>query len=207
MDIVEVSEDMSLEERESLKKYQDSGNLGLNKITEEDISQFLELYMAGNTYSEIAKTTGKNKSIILHLSSRDGWLLKRKKHFNEISLSISNKIINSKLDSANSLMLMQTALSKYIGAKAIDYIKTGDAAHIEGMDSKTLQNFFKTIESLDKLLNNNKGESVSSPRVDINVTGSNPKIEDSEDGVKITTENEKGDILSILASYKKSNSK
>ena len=206
MDVVNFSEDMNLKDRDSVNKFISNGTPGLSKIEDSDVVKFFTLYMSGNTYTEISKSTKTKKDIILYLSQKNQWHTKKMEYFSDISTSFLDKARASKIKSANTVILVKAALGQYISDRMEEFIKTGDSKIIESFDSKTLQNFFKAIEALDKILGGGSGgEGSSMPKIDINLAGNSHKIEEKTNGdVEIIAKTENGDILSLLASYKKS---
>ena len=196
---------MTSGEKVDLEEFTNNGSPGLSKIEDLEISRLFEMYLSGHSYGEISEASQKPKNIILSLSKNNNWYVKKMTYFNDIAIHFADKTRLVKLESANTILNVQSALSKFIGNQASQYIKTNNPKHLEKIDSKVLQSFFKAIEALDKITNPTNKD--SSPQIDINLSNSQHKIEEKQDGVEITTKNSNGDILSILASYKKSQSK
>ena len=206
MQLTEIAEDMSPLDVESLEIYRANGLPGLVKIEESDTLQWFTRYMSGHTYQEIAEATNKNKEMILYVSQRNQWHVKKMDYFNDLAIHFTDKSRQAKLESANTVLLANAALGKYIGEELQRFIKTGDKSIMENFDSKNFQNFLKAIEALDKMLGGGKASGAGIPKVDINLSGSNHKIEEKPEGIEITTKAENGDTLSLLASYKKAQS-
>lgn len=204
MELTEISEDMTEDEKNSIEEFRSNGSPGLAKIEDTDVVQFFNLYIAGNTYGEIAEITKKNKSIILFISQRNKWHIRKMDYLNDLTMHLADKSRQAKLESANTLSLATNAFSKYLSEELQRYIKTGDKTIMENLDSKVFANFLKSIDTLDKLLGNKAGGGAGLPKIDINVAGTNHKVQEKGEGVEITTTTESGDTLSLLANYKKS---
>jgi hypothetical protein len=95
---------------------------------------------------------------------------------------------------------MVSALNQYFGDKFINYLKTKNSKHIEGIDTKMLAQYYKSLEMLEKLMGANSN-TPQSPSVNINV-GSNATIEEKNGTVTVTDTSAK-DLLAALSKYKK----
>ena len=67
MDITEIAEDMSPEEKKSLAEFKSNGLPGFSKVNQNDIEKWFDLYMSGHTYTEISKVTKKKKDYIFKI--------------------------------------------------------------------------------------------------------------------------------------------
>lgn len=193
--------DLTQDEKASLDEYISNGLQGLSRIGEDDIIQWFELYMSGRSYKEIATSTYKNKNAVLYIAQRNGWHEKKMNHLNDVATNFVTKTKQAKLEGANTVLLANMALGKYISEELQEFIKTGDKKIMERFDGKNFQNFLKAIESLDKILGrSNKSDT---PSIDINISGGSTKTESSSEGIEITTKTTNGDTLSLLAKYKR----
>lgn len=192
---------MTEEEKKILVEYKANGLPGLVKIEDSDVHQWFKLYMTGHTYSEISQITKKKKGMILYVAEHNKWSLKKTDYFNDLAMHFVDKSREAKLESANTLVLVNSALSKFITEELQNYIKTGDKSIIENFDTKTFQNLVKAIETLNKLTG---GGGAGLPQIDINLSGGTAsELKERPEGIEITTKAENGDTLSLLAHYKK----
>ena len=207
MEVTEFADDMTIEEKKAVAEYRANGLPGLVKIEESDIAQCFNLYMSGKTYTEIAMEVKKNKEMILYLSEHGTWHEKRMAQYSEIALHLADKIQKTKIQSADTIANLIAGTGKYINEQVTKFQKTNNAEVLKDIDSKVLTSYFKSIEALDKLIGS-KGKG-GVPNVNIDMTGNTGKteIKEQEDGVEITTTNESGDTLSLLARYKKEKNK
>jgi hypothetical protein len=158
--------------------------------------------MSGKNYGEIASICNVKKELVLYIGNKLKWNEKRMSYYSEISSTLLQKTVTVKAESANTIATMVSALNQYFGDKFINYLRTKDAKHIDGIDSKMLAQYYKSLEMLDKLVPSSPSVAAT-PAVNINV-GSNAKIEQSPNGdVTVTTDDSAKEILSALAKYKK----
>lgn len=204
-ELTNIPNDMSLKDMKSIEKYRENGCPGLVKITDADVVKVLNLYMSGLTYSEISRNLKIKKDIILYLSHRNNWFQKRLDKIEDISHSLLDKIAQSKKETANTLALANTTLSKYVSEKLQNYIATGDPKFIEDMDDKVLSSLIKSNEALDRLLKGNGG--VPDIQINLNQTTNNDKPQDIEVKVEKRGDDEEDDgsegLLAALVKYKR----
>lgn len=204
MEVTKFSEDLSEEEQVALQSYISNGCPGLTKIDDTKVFKWFELYMAGKSYSEIAAITKEKKDLIVYIAHRGKWHEKHMQYYADIANNLTNKLKKVRLESANTVATAITALGKYYGDQFNKYLLTNDGSIIANMDTKTLAQYYKSIEVLDKMMSpSSGGEGSSSPSVNINV-GSNAKIEQKDDKtVEITTDEAAGDLIKALAKYQR----
>lgn len=205
-DLVKYSEDMSTEERVALQAFLDNGCPGLIQTTEADILKWFRLYMSGKSYLEISKIVNKNIDLILYMSYKSKWNEKKIEYYQSLIANLSQKTQQVALDSANTVAGMVSALNKYYGDTFNKYLTSNDPSIIEGIDTKLLSQYYKSLESLNKLISpkdNSKGGD-KSPAVNINLFGNAELSEGrSEGSERIVSEDDVGSILSILAQHKR----
>lgn len=203
-DIVKYQEDYSDEENKSLQEYIKSGCPGIVKVDEVKTFEWFNLYMSGKNYGEISKICNVKKEMVLYFANKLKWHEKRMAYYGDLSSSLIHKTQAVKVESASTIAAMVSAMNIYFGDKFVNYLKTRDSAHIEGVDSKMLAQYYKSLEMLDKLM----GMTPTAPppagagQVHVHTSGS-AKIEQAADGSTVITDNGAKDILSALAKYKK----
>lgn len=206
MEVTKFSEDLSEEEQISLQNYISNGCPGLTKIDDTKVFQWFELYMAGKGYSEIATITKDKKDLIMYISYKSKWHEKRMQYYSDMALNLTTKLKRVKLESANTVANAITALGKYYNDQFNKYLLTNDQNVISNMDTKTLAQFYKSIEVLDKIINPSAaGDSSQSPLPSVNINvGSSAKVEQKDDQtIEITTDEAAGDLIKALAKYQR----
>jgi hypothetical protein len=198
--IQKYQEDFTQEESKSLQEFVKSGCPGLAKISEDKTFEWFRLYMSGKGYGEIAALCNTKKDLVLYISNKLRWHEKRMSYYEDISSTLFNKTKDVKIESASTIAAMVSALNQYFGDKFISYLKTKDSKHIEGIDTKMLAQYYKSLEMLDKLMGG--GSSSSTPTVNVNV-GTNATVEQNSDNSITVTDNSAKELLSALAKYKK----
>ena len=209
LELANPPDDMSLEERKAVHDFMTDGCPGIGKVQDSDHFRWFELYMSGKTYAEIATITKWKKDTIMFIAYKSKWMEKRLKHYEDISQHMLAKVQAIKLDSANNMMTIISALGKYCQQKYDRYLVTNDPDVVEGMDQKIVTQYFKSIDLLHKLLNNGaededgvkKPQSV--PMVNINMGSGTIRQIDAKT-LEISDETA-GDLVKALASLKKSN--
>lgn len=202
LELAKNSLDLTEKEKGSLSMYIKEGLQGLVKIDESNTMQWFNLYMSGSSYKEIADTTQADKNMIMYISQRNGWHNKKMDYLNDVTSNFVMKTKQAKLEGANTVLLANMALGKYLSEEFQEFIKTGDKKIMERFDQKNFQNFLKAIESLDKIL----GRSTSSEgsNININISSDRKTDEKSNNDVEISAKTDNGETLALLAKYKKS---
>ena len=187
MDLETINNDMTDKEKEALVEYVKNGRPGLMKVSDTDVFNWFSLYMSGKTYVEIAEITNTKKNLVLYMSNKSGWYTKRMEHYQDLADNYIEKIRRTKLDSVNTINTSIAALGKYYGDKFNKFLSTNDKTIIEDMDTKMLAQYYKAIESLEKIIGNSSsaGEGSKNPMININL------------GAGITLEQKDGETLEI----------
>lgn len=204
-----MPQDMTLEEKQIVMEFISNGCPGLLKIQQSDVFKWFELYMAGKTYAEIATITKSKKDLIMYIAYKSTWIEKRLNHYEDISLSILEKVKQAKLDSANNVLTIMNALGKYCAQKYNRFLSTNDQNIIEGIDTKITAQYYKSIEILEKLMNpdddpDTRKNPSHSPLVNVNLgAGGSATIKQVDSKTLEITDETAGDILKSLANLKK----
>lgn len=209
MDLTLLPEDLSPEEKASLQEYVENGCPGLTKINDTKVFSWFELYMSGKSYNEIASITKDRRDLILYVSHKAKWHVRRMEYYNDISNSLTGKLQKVRIESANTVVTAITALGKYYNEKFNRFLLTNDSNIIEGMDTKTLAQYYKSLEMLEKLVNPSKNteDPGKNPGVTINV-GSNATVKQTDDNtLDIQTDDAAGDLLKALSKFQRSKEK
>ena len=156
--------------------------------------------MSGKGYGEIATLCNTKKDLVLYIANKLKWHEKRMSYYSDLSTTLVSKTQSVKIESASTIASMVSAMNIYFGDKFTSYLKTKDATHIEGVDSKMLAQYYKSLEMLEKLMGGSSDP--KNPSVNINV-GSSVTVEQTNDTTVTVTDNSAKEILSALAKYKK----
>lgn len=200
-------EDKTPQEKESLDRYKKNGCPGLTSLEETDVFKWFELYMSGKTYTEIAQITKSKKDLVMYVSSKGKWLEKRIEYYRDISEHIVKKTSQAKIDSINTLSAMVSALSKYYGKKFNEYLANNDDSIIEEMDTKMLAQYYKSTESLEKIMTQSDPDGDpdgdKAKGININLHSSNAQIKHLDDDSIEIKDDSVGEILKFLAGQNK----
>lgn len=200
-------EDMTEEEIGQLTLYVKNGLPGIQRVQESDIFQWFELYMAGKTYDEIARATGAQKDKVLYISHKQEWHDKRMQHYNDLLNNITGKLTHTKLGSINTMATIIAALNKFYGNKFNKYLKNNDESIIENLDTKLLTQYYKSMDTIEKLASDGRSKNPNSPDNGgnplIHMNIGNATIQQNEGEPLEITEENAGDILKSLAGSKK----
>jgi len=161
--------------------------------------------MSGKNYGEISKLCNVKKDLVLYFANKLKWHEKRMEYYGDLASSLVSKTNALKIESATTIAAMVSAMNIYFGDKFVNYLKTRDSSHIEGVDSKMLAQYYKSLEMLDKLMGNaptNPNPGSGAGQVHVHTSGS-AQIENKPDGSIVVTDNSAKDILSALSKYKK----
>ena len=209
MDIVNLPEDMTFEEKKLLREYKKDGCPGLVRINADKVSEWFNLYMGGKSYSEIAQISHQKKDIILYVAEKSQWHERRMASYQDTADNLLEKTKTSILKSADTVATMVLALNRYYNKKLNKYLATNDDGIIEGLNTRHMTEYRKTIESLEKLIASSTGYKKiprppedDRPSVNININSPAEIVEQSE-GIDITQIKTGGDMLKTLLKIKK----
>jgi hypothetical protein len=203
MDLKKIDNDFTEDEIERINTYVSNGSAGLESVVKDEhrMNTLFGLYMAGKTYEEISKISRVKKDIVLYLSAKMKWYEKRMEYLEDIQRQMTKKLSHTRIESLNFISDLINCHHKYYGDEINRYLETNDRTIIQNLDLKSLTQYFKSIEILEKILNptNISKGGGSGTTININATGS--KIDATDDSIEITPSNT-GDILKALANLK-----
>lgn len=210
MDLSKIDNDFSDEEVEKINTFVKNGCQGLDVLAAEEsrINSMFGLYMAGKNYVEISKITKVKKNLVLYMSAKMRWYEKRMEHLNEIQKAMGKRISTTKIESMNFIADLISMHHKYYGDEIDLYLSTGDKTIVENMDLKSLTQYFKSIEILEKIMNpsNVTRGGGSGNTVNVNAPDGATVTQLDENTLEITPGNQ-GDILKKLAELKDAQNK
>lgn len=199
-ELVKYQEDFNDEENKALQGFIKSGCPGLTKVDETKTFEWFNLYMSGKGYGEIASLCNTKKDLVLYIANKLKWHEKRMSYYSDLSTTLVSKTQAVKIESASTIAAAVSAMNVYFGEKFVNYLKTRDEKHIEGVDTKMLTNYYRSLEVLEKLMGGSTDS--KNPSVNINV-GSSATVEQTNENTVTVTDNSAKEILSALAKYKK----
>src|SRR5690606_1573012 len=130
-----LPEDMTLEEKQSLSNYIENGIPGMISDSAR-IFQCFQLYMSGKTYSEISEASGIKKDIILYFSNKFKWFDKKMNHYSDLMENMAKKVSHARLESANTIVTVVSALSKHRIERFAKYSANRNDNIIQSADMK-----------------------------------------------------------------------
>lgn len=186
-EIKKYQADMSSLQDEVLSAYVDAGLPSISKITESDIFQWFNLYMAGRNYAEIASQCNTELCKVLYIANKHKWYEKKSKHYESIMDKVDQKLSTIKGESIGFLVDMMSFVHKYYGQDITEYLKTNDRDAAKKIDFKNIDKYFKTIDALSKMLENpdkliRDVKIAQNPAVSVNLNVGDAKISKNEDG-------------------------
>jgi hypothetical protein len=160
--------DFTMKDLETIEKFKEGGLLGLAQLSDIDVEKAMALYLDGKTYRQVASVLKINKSTILYLADRFKWFELRQEYLEELSSTLPQKIIESKLQSQEFFLHLITAYQKKIGKNIDKYLKTNDEQWADKVDTKDLSAIIKITELLYKLSNESIGNPNDKSMVSLN---------------------------------------
>jgi hypothetical protein len=203
MDLSKIDNDFTDEEVERVNAYVSNGSAGLEVVVKDEhkMNSLFGLYMAGKTYEEISKISRVKKDIVLYLSAKMRWYEKRMEYLEDIQRQMTKKLSHTRIESLNFISDLINCHHKYYGDEINRYLQTNDRTIIENLDLKSLTQYFKSIEILEKILNPANVTKGGGSGTTININAAGSKIDATDDSIEITPSNT-GDILKALANLK-----
>jgi len=203
MNLSEIDNDFTDDEVKMINTFVSNGCIGLEGLVKDEhkINSMFSLYMSGKTYIEISKITKVKKELVYYMSAKMNWYEKRMEYLEDIQGKMTKKLSETRMESLNFITNLINCHHKYYGDEINEYLRTNDKTIIENLDLKSLSQYFKSIEILEKILNpTNITKGGSSTTVNINAAGSEIKQVD-KDTIEVTPTNS-GAILKELAKIK-----
>lgn len=207
MDLTKTDNDFTNEEVEKINNFVKDGCPGLATFAADEfkINNMFGLYMAGKTYTEISRCLTTKKNLVLYMSAKMNWYEKRMSHINDIQNSMTQKISDTRIQSLNFIADLINFHHKFYGEQIEEYMATGDSSKIANLDLKSLGQYFKSIEMLEKILNPVNVTSGNSKKngatININTPDGSTVRALDENTVEITP-SATGEVLKALAKLK-----
>jgi len=122
-------------------------------------------------------------------------------YLEDIQRQMTKKLSHTRIESLNFISDLINCHHKYYGDEINRYLQTNDRTIIENLDLKSLTQYFKSIEILEKILNPANVTKGGGSGTTININAAGSKIDATDDSIEITPSNT-GDILKALANLK-----
>lgn len=186
-----------------IERFVANGSPGFNLSDEAKITQMMDLYLSGKTYSQIARITRCPKELVMVYSQRLNWYPLKLEYQEELMNSMRGRIVAAKMQSQDFLLQLSQMWQKKIGKKMDQYMSTGDESHADSISLKEIDKYLKTLETLNKLTAEG-GPKGDKPLVGVNV-GDGVSITKQQDGsVEITPKAKTiGSMLETLANQRR----
>lgn len=126
------------------------GRPGFLDVSEEDAKKMFDLYLAGQTYRQIAGITRTSRALVMYLSQKIQWYDRRQEYIVELEGSKFTRIVEAKLMHQDLMLRYASALHKKIGNQLNSYMATGDDKKLESVNLKEMELLMKAMASLDK---------------------------------------------------------
>ncbi len=160
--------DFTMKDLELVQKFRDEGMIGLAKVTDVDMERCMALYLDGKTYRQIASVLKIKKDVILFLSHKFKWYELRTQYLEELSATLPQKIMDSKLQSQEFFLHLILAYQRKISRNVDKYLKTDDAQWADNVDVKDVNTLIKLTELMHKLNNDSIGNPNDKSMVSLN---------------------------------------
>jgi len=145
------TDDFTMKDLDLIRKFKDSGMLGLHTMKDTDIERAMSLYLDGRSYREIASVLKINKSVILFLSHKAKWYELRREYLDELQATIKDKVVEAKLRSQDFFLELKLAYEKKISKNIHQYLRTDDSAFFDKIDKKDIDVIVKITDILQRL--------------------------------------------------------
>jgi transposase len=163
--------DFTMRDLEAVSKFKENGMLGLHAIVDVDVERMMALYMDGKSYRQIAQVLKKDKTIILFLAHKFKWFEIRQDYLAELTATLKDKIVESKLQSQEFLLEVILAYQKKISRNIHQYLRTDSESFVDRIDPKDIGTVLKVMELLHKLNHETLGTPGDKSMVGLNGLG------------------------------------
>jgi hypothetical protein len=143
--------DFTIKDLKQIETFKEQGLLGLHTLKDTDVERAMALYLDGKTYRQISTVLKIDKTVILFLAHKFSWFELRKEYLDELHATIKEKVLESKLQSQEFLLHVQTALQQKITRDIDKYFRTGDDKFIDEINGKHLVSYLKVREAIYSL--------------------------------------------------------
>lgn len=190
--------DLTDEELKIYKEYKDAGFPGIMRVQQSDIFKWINLYMNGKSYFEIARDTKSNIAQIITVAVRQDWAKKKFDHFDSVHNNLGDKLMINRLESLVFLSDVQAYVHQTLGRDIKNYLQTQDPTLERKIDLKVLDKYIKAVDLIGKLAFNNKSDDPNRPQAVFNNFFGKTSIRKTGENTVEVEVSEPDDDLSII---------
>lgn len=143
--------DISNEDLEKVNKFIEDGMPGLGLVDDGKMYRMMELYLSGKTYTQIARASRINKTMLLYLAHKFNWYGRRREFLTELESTMRIRLMEAKVVSHDFLLQLATLWQTKIGNKIEAYAASGDEAMASSIDLKEVDKYLKVVEMIHKI--------------------------------------------------------
>lgn len=158
--------ELTVKDRQKLQKFIEDGLPGIATIEDSKIHTMFEMYLAGNTFSQISSYMRVKKEIVIFLSHKLSWFESKMEHLEDIQDSLGKRLTEDRIRSKDFALFVAQNWRRLVTGKLGEYLRTGNEALLQGIDLKEMEKYNKLVDSLH---NAPKAPQAKVPAVGINV--------------------------------------
>jgi hypothetical protein len=152
-------------------EYKDAGYPGISRVRDSDVFKWLNLYYAGKSYEEIARQTKSDVAQILATSVRHNWPKKRNDYLVSVQDKLQERLVANRMEALVFLTDVQSYVHNTIGKQIREYLETQNEELIKKIDLKSLDKYYKAVDTIEKLAFNKKDDNNQPPAIFNNFFG------------------------------------
>ena len=195
-------------ELEKIEKFKKDGLPGITVLNDIKMSKAIDLYLSGKTYTEVAKTIGVERELVLYMGQKFNWYATKMEHLQILDKTLKERILHAKLVNQDFVLQIQQFFLHKIGQKMTRFIATNDYDVANEIDGKDLDRYYKAVELIDKLTSDRAPSKDRAPAVGLNLGDGVTVTKTGENEVTITPkERTSGEMLNYLANLKREEDK
>jgi hypothetical protein len=193
--------DMTKTELNKAEDYARRGMPGVAVVTDALLARMFNLYLEGNTYTQISNILSIDKTVILYFSYKNNWYLTKQEYINELQEKIKGRVIDAKLRNQEFMLLLVQAWQNKIGKKLKTFLATGEGSYLDELDLKEVTQLMKAISMVNEFDSAGRPPAGKAPAVGLNLGNGVIVEKHGDNSVSITPKKESsiGDILQEYA--------
>jgi len=169
---VKYPPDMDPKEVAVLEEFVNEGLPLISKVDDNSILEWFNLYLAGKSYLQIAENTKSKIEHILYIANKFKWHERKMNHYNNVLGKIEQRVLATKVESAEFLLDVITFFHKKHGTKINDFIKTGKEDLLKNIHLGELDKYYKSLDALQKVLS----KPLENPNLSPSAPPANPAV-------------------------------
>lgn len=160
--------DLSATQYALFVEYKNAGYPGISRVRDSDVFKWLNLYYAGKSYEEIARQTKSELAPILATSIRHNWPKKRNDYLTSVQEKLQERLVANRMEALVFLTDVQSFVHNTIGKQIREYLETQNEDLIKKIDLKSLDKYYKAVDTIEKLAFNKKDDDSAAPKAIFN---------------------------------------